>query len=385
MVGFQIVLAALCLASIAGGVIATRNARHLRRLADLPSGPLEAWPPVSLVITARDEAETVGPALATRLAEDYPELEIIFVDDRSTDGTAAIVRRLAEEDPRLRSIHIDRLPDGWLGKVNALAKGVAAASGEYLVMSDADVHVRPDTLRRAVTACEKDGLDLLALIPDYTTASVGVSVVWTVFLRVLVSFVDPDKVRDPRSRAALGSGAFDLVRRSALDATPGFEWLRMETADDMALAMMLKRSGARIEAMDGRDCATVDIYTSVRRFIQGVEKNGGTTAAHPWRFTLGMVAFLAVEYSPFAALAIGPGWLRWTGLAAAVVATLVNMNALWTNTRRWAPALAWPLGSALFAYATMRSTWLAFIRGGLSWRGTFYPLREIDAARRFEF
>jgi hypothetical protein len=209
-------------------------------------------------------------------------------------------------------------------------------------------------------------------------------VVWTAFLRNLVVILDPDRIQDPDSGASIGSGAFNLVRRSALERTEGFKWLRLETADDMALGMMLKSSGARQEGMDGAGSVRVDIYPSIRRLLAGLEKNGGTTAGTPWRFTLGIAAFLAVEYSPLVALALGPAWLRWIGLAAFVWASAVNVNALLTNTGRWAPALLWPLGPAFFAYGTLRATWLAVARHGVLWRGTFYPLAEIEAARRYE-
>ena len=121
--------------------------------------------------------------------------------------------------------------------------------------------------------------------------------------RVIGVVLAPRAIRDPASKVALGSGAFNLVRRSAFERTPGFEWLRLETGDDVALASMVKAHGGRLEVMDGRGSVRVDIYRDFSEFSRGVEKNGGTTAAHPVRFTLGMVVFLlTVRLSGFVSL-----------------------------------------------------------------------------------
>ena len=110
-------------------------------------------------------------ALGTRLAEDYPDLEVVVIDDRSSDGTAALLATMAARDARLRPIRVDSLPARWLGKVHALAQGAAVATGDWLLVSDADIEFAPDTLRRAVAACEADGLDFLALVPEFRSRS----------------------------------------------------------------------------------------------------------------------------------------------------------------------------------------------------------------------
>jgi len=367
----------------------TIHLRQLRTLATIDAPDPPTWPLVSVIVPARDEADTIGPALKTRLTDDYPELEIVIVDDRSTDGTAEVVLDVVAGDPRVRLLRIDELPDGWLGKVHALEVGAGASRGEFLLFSDADVYVERGALRRAVAVAEHDELGLLSLIPEYASASVGVEAAWTVFLRVMSLALPPAAVRNPSSKAALGSGAFNLVRRAALDETPGFEWLRLETADDMSLAVMLKQAGAHIEVMDGRGSALVSIYRDLGEFFRGVEKNGGTTAAHPVRFTLGILVFLATEYAPFVALAAGlargSAALAAFGALTLAAATVTNMRSLHFNTGRWVPALLWPFGSLLFAAGTLRATWLVRARGGVVWRQTFHALDEIHDARRFEF
>jgi glycosyltransferase involved in cell wall biosynthesis len=364
------------------------RARHIRTLSSLDAPVPASWPRVSVIVPARDEADVIGPALRTRLHDDYPDLEIIVVDDRSADGTGDTARAAIDGDPRARVLRIDSLPEGWLGKVHALDVGVREASGEWLLLSDADVHVRPGALKRAVAVAEAQGIDMVALVPEYAARSLPVRVMWTVFLRVMGVMLSPKAISDPDSKQALGSGAFNLVRRSAFDRTPGFEWMRLETADDVTLAIMMKRAGGRIEVMNGRGSAEVEIYRTLSELVTGLEKNGGTTAGHPWAYTGGVALFLLVDWSGFGAVALGAvqgtWWLVGLGAVALGAMTAVHVAALRFNTGTWRAALAWPLGSALFAYGTLRATWLVHHRGGVMWRGTFHPLDEINEARRFE-
>jgi len=197
-------------------------------------------PRLSVVVAACNEAGTIDAAARTLLAQDYPDLEIVLADDRSTDATGAIIDRLADEDDRVRAIHVTALPEGWLGKVHALDRGTAEATGAFLLFTDADVRFAPDALRRAVALCEQRGLDHLAGLPACWSAGLLVDMVVAAFLRPFVAMMRPWAVPRPDSRAFLGVGAFNLVRRSALARTPGFAWLRMEVADDAGLGLMMK-------------------------------------------------------------------------------------------------------------------------------------------------
>lgn len=362
---------------------------HLVTLAEQRPGEPESWPRVSMVIAARDEAASAGEAMSSRLAEDYPELEVIFVDDRSGDDTAARVEKAGRDDPRLSLIRVDTLPPGWLGKVHALYVGTQAATGEWLLFTDADVHIARGAIRKAVAFALAEDLDMLALVPEYRTGNVLVDAIWADFMRALALMVDPAAVRDPDRRTVIGSGAFNLVRRTALDRTPGFEHLRLETGDDVALGKMVKDAKGSIAMMNGRTLATVAIYRSVGDYLRGVEKNGSSLADRPFVWVLGAFALLlAVEYAPLAAvawaLAEGPAWLLMIGATSLAATTAVFCVALWTNTRTWAAGLLWPAGVALMVYGVARSAFLAHRRGGVMWRGTFYALSDLHEGRRFK-
>lgn len=135
-------------------------------VATLPADGPEALPRLSIVVPALNEEETVEPAMRTLLALDYPQLEIIAVDDRSTDETGGILDRLAATDPRLRVLHVRELPAGWLGKNHALHLASREATGDYILFTDADVLFEPTVLRRTVRAMIARGLDHLAVFPE---------------------------------------------------------------------------------------------------------------------------------------------------------------------------------------------------------------------------
>jgi hypothetical protein len=383
-----VIVAAFCCVWFPQAAVVARNLGQMRDLAKLTPPDPPRWPSVSTIIPARNEAADIAVSLASRLADGYPNLELVVVDDRSEDETPHILAEFAARDERVRAVRIDDLPDGWLGKVHALDCGVRQATGDWLLFSDADVVIEPGMLARAVAHCEAEGFDLLALVPEFRSKSGGVDLLWAIFIRVMSMAASPDAVRNPASKVAVGSGGFTLVRRSAFDRTAGFEHLRLETADDMALGTMVKAAGARCDYVNGRGAVSVSIYDDLPAFFRGVEKNGSSLVGRPFAVVALVFALLGcVEYSPLVALGLGLGahigWLAWLGGVTALVATAATIAPLHRNTGLMLPALGWPLGWALMAGGVLRSTWLVHRRGGVMWRGTFYPIAELLDAQRF--
>jgi len=368
---------------------AAKLATRLPRLEDVDLAGVACWPRLSVIVPACNEAEEIGSAVATLLGQDYPDMEIILVDDRSSDATGEIMDRVAADDPRVKVIHVTALPEGWLGKVHAMQQGLAASTGEFLLFTDADVHYAPDALRRAVGYCVLNEADHVPAIPNLWSQSLLQDALVRSSARHVVLNARPWAVSDPKSKAFLGVGAFNLVRRSAFEKTEGFAWLRLEVADDLGLGLMMKRSGARCQPVSAFEHVGLYWY---RTF--GAVVRGGAKAYAVSRFRLGRqlllgLVVLVLETAPVALL-VPLIWAqtRWVGIAGIVVTvafftTIVTLSR-WSRGRLvgalFEPVVA-PLLVGLFVHAGIAGWW----RGGLVWRGTLYPSELLRAGARVPF
>lgn len=362
-------------------------ARTIRVVPNLRAAVPEPprWPRLSVLIPARDEADTIEAAMAAKLADTYPDLELILIDDRSTDGTGAIVDRVAAADPRVRALHVTELPPGWLGKVHALQKGLEVATGELLLFTDADVHFAPATLTRAVALLEARKVDHLAALPSFRPAGFWVDVAVCVATRMIGLGSRAWAVEDPRSSAYLGVGAFNLVRRASFERTPGFEWLRLEVADDVGVGLVMKRAGFRTTLVTARDMVEVQWYPTLAGYARGAARAGFASIGSfsPARLlALGLVAML-LEVAPFVALAAADAtWLRiLAGVSSAVALGTAVAVARWVGLP-FGAALALPLGILLQFGVGVRAAILGGLRGGIEWRTTFYPTSLLRPGQR---
>jgi hypothetical protein len=353
--------------------------------ARLPTGDF-AWPALSAIVPARDEARRIEAALGSLLAQDYAGLEILAIDDRSTDATGEILERLAARDPRIRVLHVAELPEGWLGKVHALHQGAQRARGAWWLFTDADVRFRPHTLRHAVRYAEAQGVDHLVCVPEVHAEGFWLDVAARAFLLMMSVGARLAWVNAHGSRTPMGIGAFNLVRADVFRRTPGFEWLRMETVDDYGLGVMVKDAGGRTRLVIADQDLSVTWYESLGAMVKGLEKNSfGPAANYSWtRLACGLALVWGLVAAPPTALALGGPALD-AGLAAfAAVAAFAVM----APRRRARDAAAWllaPLGMAMVGAMMLRAAWLCTRHGGIDWRGTRYPLEALRRGQRVRF
>jgi glycosyltransferase involved in cell wall biosynthesis len=344
---------------------------------------LERWPSVSVVIAGRNEERNVGEALQSVLALDYPELEVVFVNDRSTDRTGAIVRELAGGDPRLRLLDVGELPAGWLGKNHALHQGASDARGELILFTDADVVFDPSTLSRAVYW-------MLALKLDHLTSGFTVTAP-TLRLRLFVAafsfyfmlYARPWGASNPRSSAYIGIGGFNLVRAEHYRAAGGHEPIAMRPDDDMMLGKLMKKSGGRQALADPAGLIRVEWYPSLREAARGFEKNAFAGLEYSVVRLIGAtIGLLTVCVWPFVAIFVTAGAVRWVNFAiAAVLVMTVGAMAVHTRMGSVAYGLALPLVTLVFLAMVWRASLLAIRRGGVRWKDTFYRLEDLRASR----
>jgi len=355
---------------------------------------------VSVIVPAKDEEANIGAALETILAQDYPDIEIIVVDDRSTDGTAEVVRRVAARDGRVRLVQVKELAAGWFGKPHAMHTGAREARGEWLLFVDADCRQAPHSVRVGVGFCAAEGGEMLSLWPVLEMHGFWENAVQPVAGSVLVAWFRPGRVNDPKHRAAFANGQYILIRRSTYEAVGGYEAVRAELVEDIAFARHVKGSGRRLLNAVGQDLFTTRMYDSLRAMwkgwtrifcgaFEGVGRLVGVLAM-TFLFTLAPFAVLAASAfalwaSAFAeatadgsaAVAAGAqGWWAWTvfGVAAGtVLAIFVTMRRLFIAGRGnpWYLAL-YPLAVVLVMAFEAGALARALGFGAVTWRGTTY-------------
>lgn len=331
---------------------------------------------VSVIVPACNEERSIQTAAESLLHQDYPNLELILVNDRSTDGTGAIMDRLAAAHPQITVIHIDRLPEGWLGKNHALWVGARKATGELLLFTDGDVHYHPTTLRRAVAFLKSKGVDHLTLAPELAVAGYLLQAWVGFFLMAFLAYKSPYRANDPNSKVGIGIGAFNLIRRDAYRRIGTHEAISLRPDDDLRLGQRLKRMGLTSYVAMGEGLLSVEWYTSLREAIRGLEKNtfAGLEYSLPLAFS-SVVGILTIMVWPFIAIFLVDGWTLglYAGAILFQLATYLIANEM-MGLRAAPLALAYPFSALLFAFTVARATFLTLRRGGITWRGTFYPL-----------
>ncbi len=352
------------------------------------------WPLVSVIVPARNEAAHVEPCLRSLLAQDYPRLEIIAVDDRSQDGTGPLLDALAAEVAagsasagRLTVLHVTALPAGWLGKNHANHLAAARARGEVLLFTDADVQFAPGALHAALAHLLRHGLGYLVLAPRLLAPGYWERAFQATFALYFVLRLRLWALQRARSAAYVGMGAFNLVRRDAYEACGGHARLRLEVVDDLKLGLLLRRGGARQGLAAGRELLSLRWQAGFWASLRGLLKNVFADYEYRWPPVLGSAAGL-----------LALGWLPWAGLLwapaaglrlLALAGVLVPVALLGASARRATfgngsagnglEGLAAPLTHGAFAGVLLLSAALATLRGGLTWRATFYPLGMLRA------
>lgn len=354
-----------------------RWVRRLPALESLTTKPTTSRIKCSIVIAARDEAGRIEQTVRRLLAQRGVELEVIVVDDRSTDGTSEILRELAKEDSRLQVKRVDVLPDGWLGKCHACHVGASAAAGDWILFTDADCWLKPDVIARALAVAERDRADHVTLISGLDGGSVGLKASHLLFLISLANWISG--VNRDRPRSYLGIGAFNLVRASAYRQCGGYEALRLTVVDDVKLGLLLRRAEKRTRAFIGGDDVECHWGLTAWSTVKLMEKNYFAAVDYRTGLVLAGSGFVMLVFT-FLVLGLVSGTIA--GLAAALSPLLVIVPAaVLARGLSWASRIAVlvPFMFPLFLYAVLNSTFVTLRQGGIRWRETFYPLETLRA------
>jgi glycosyltransferase involved in cell wall biosynthesis len=363
---------------IYGMLDAAWGVRTFETVADVTPLRDADCPSVSILFAARDEAQKLPAALATFLKMDYPRYEIVAVNDRSQDDTEQILKSAAENNSRLKIFSVKELPAGWLGKPHALQKAYEQSTGEWLIFTDADVQFAPSLLRSAVALAQKKGWDHLTLSGRTDMFTVGEKIAMTFFGLAFLMSVRPWRVKDPRSGAFAGIGMFQLIRRSTYGAIGTHRRLAMEVVDDMKLGKLVKQEGFRSAVALANNEISVHWHSGVRNIIRGTTKNFFAFAGFSlWTSGVQMFGLLMMCVVPWIALFFVHGWALVFACICVGLAIMLHIGACLEFRVSPLYALTFPIGALIFIWMQARSMIVTLWTGGITWRGTFYPLKEL--------
>jgi chlorobactene glucosyltransferase len=347
-----------------------------------PSPPL-----ISVCVPARDEEKNIQRCVHALLSQTYPNLEVIVLDDRSSDATPEILRELATQNDRLKVIHGSDLPSGWAGKPYALYQAEKVTRGEWLCFIDADTFLAPDALSSCYAKALETGADLFTIMTFQITGTFWEKAVLPLVMTALSVGFSPGKVNDPARKDAIANGQFIMIRRKVYDAIGGHEKVKDQIVEDKAISEQVKWNGYRLIVADGMRVASTRMYTSLPEMWEGWTKNIylglRDRPALLWLGVFGaFLALMAALFLPAWPIAGAIWYLNGGGRMAAIVifesgllwAFLIYMRVRVAQGMRIAPwyALTTPLGAAVFAAMMFTSAWKVLSGQGVTWRGRVY-------------
>ncbi|NTV45858.1 MAG: glycosyltransferase [Chlorobiales bacterium] len=363
-------------------VLLLRISLVARDMQELPAAESSGkHPRVSIIVPARNEAVKIKPALESLLAQDYPNLEIIVIDDRSMDETPSIVSEFLQKSMILKFVRITSLPEGWLGKNYANQKGFEASTGEYLLFTDADVVFEKDAVSKAVSYALSSGARHIVAYGKMMTEGVFEYAFIALFGLLFTWKFDPRGAIDPKNKKAyVGVGAFNFIERSLYETIGTHITLRAEVADDVMLGYHVKQQGYGTYVVQGKNLLSVRWREGLWDSIRGVERSAFPGIRFSW-FWVGTAIF-----GTFAGL-VAPFWLigfdDLIAKSCAVLSMLIISLCYYIQDRSFPKAVLatvlHPVMSMLFLYALLRSAIKITLDGGVMWRDTFYPIHVLKS------
>jgi GT2 family glycosyltransferase len=343
-------------------------------------------PSVTVIVPARNESADITDTLESLLNQDYPNLHILAVDDRSTDPTGAIMDALAaQHSTKLHILHVKELPTGWLGKTHAMALAarhtISIHQPDYLLFTDADILFHREAIRRSLAQAVATQADHFVTFPTPLIKTISEGMILGYLQVIGLWATRPWRASDPNSiRDSIGIGAFNLLRTPAYQQLGGFDALRMEILEDLTLARRVKLAGLRQRVAVAPGMVSVHWAAGAMGVVNGMTKNLFAV----FRFRTPLVLLSCLWLTLFC---LGPiACLAFADIRTPAILTIFAIAILYALSSRHSRISAWyallfPAGAALFIYSILRSALTTLRAAGITWRGTFYPLAELRRNR----
>lgn len=333
---------------------------------------------VSVIVPARNEEVQIGPALRSLLQSEGIRLQLIAINDRSTDATGRIMDEIAASDDRLKVIHLSELPEGWLGKNHAMHAGSQHAIEDLILFTDGDILYEPRAIAAAVRYFQSHRLQHLCLLPKMIPGSLLENVLVTFFGLAFATGMQLHLIRTRWPMSYAGVGAFNLVDARFYRSLGGHQPIALDVLDDVKLGKMMKRNGGRTDFLLAENWLSVRWQSSLWGVITGLEKNGFASLNYSVRqIIMVTIVFLAVMVFPVMSPCVLP-WPQCSGfLATALLWHAVYGALVFPLAGAWKLIPLFMTGPLLMAFAYWRSAIITLRQGGVRWRDSFYPLSQL--------
>ncbi|MCR8556804.1 glycosyltransferase family 2 protein [Mucilaginibacter sp. BJC16-A38] len=348
-----------------------------KKIKQLSKQPLIEEPPsLAIIIAVSNEEDDLEKALQSICNINYQNCRVIVINDRSTDRTAEILVNFKLGYPQLNILTINTLPDGWLGKNNALYQGYRNSTEEWLLFTDADIVFHPDAINRALGYAVNNQLDHMTILPDLVSGSALLNSVFATLCIMLMIDMKPWDAKNPKSKSSSGIGAFNLVRRSAYEKIGTHAKIRLRPDDDLQLGMKIKLANLKQDVLAGKGYVCLEWYKSFRQLANGVLKNSFAIADYKLTTAIANVLFILIAIAlPMPVMFIfGTTTIR---LMAAIMLFCHITYMIIVPPNKWWYALMIPFSGFFIAWIFLRATAITIVRGGIYWRESFYSLKML--------
>jgi chlorobactene glucosyltransferase len=350
-------------------------------------------PKVSVLVAGKNEEKNIERCLRSLLAQNYPGLEVISINDRSDDRTGAIMDKVASESGgRLRVVHIQTLPEGWHGKPHAMYEGTKLATGDYLLYTDADCCFQcPDAVRISVEYAMNKKVDLLSVMPVLETVSFWERILQPVCSAIMMMWFRPEWVNDPARSVAYANGAFMLFTRSCYESIRGHESVKRHLNEDMEFARLVKSNNHHLYVVPNRDLYRTRMYEDFRGTYMGWSRIFYGSFVKPVRVVIVMAVLTLMSLLPYALFVAAIGWAvahDWSFinrgsswfLVCSFVAIVAQMSVMMRfyplMGSTWSRALTYPLGATI-TLAILLNALKKFHGGKIVWRGSVVHNKKV--------
>mgnify|MGYP006420180747 CR=1 FL=1 len=372
------ILTLLQLLLIVGVIVyLTMNMIYLVRIEPVYSEIHDA-PMVSVCVPARNEERGIQACLQSLLKQDYPNFEVIVVNDHSTDRTGELIQDLAAHYSHLIALEGEPLPEGWLGKPFALDQAFKKAKGEILLFTDADPVFESHALRTAVFTMQERNLDAMTWMPKAEFGSLWEKIVQPVIFGFIGSLTRFRKVNSPEHKSAMGFGAFLMFKRSAYENIGGHEGGKADVLEDVLIAKRLKKSGGKLLVADAKKMFSIRMYYGLQEIWTGWRKNMflamKRSVARALYYIFMVLAFLLTPYLILAWNMIAGTDVWWCGFSLlgvimVIVAKIKTCDELGLERKN---ACFFPIGAMVMAAIMINSMIEVLFYSRTEWRGRTY-------------